>query len=236
MNFRVALLLGQIYVHIGFFYGIYHFRSWDLVAIVVLNQIVFVGFCGTSFYHRIVAHRHPIHPVFEKLMLLLSWLGVSGSAIAWAGTHRLHHRTSDTEKDPHSPIHRGRLRTYWLSSGDEGAVRYVTDLLRKPLYLFQHQYYFRGLILTHLVIGIFLPLKVYWAILICPAFLMWFAGSTINVFCHDQSGPVNHWVWGLLHGGEGFHKNHHENAQSPAFHRWADWGYICFRIMNIKAR
>ncbi len=32
-------------------------------------------------------------------MILLSWLGATSSALAWAGVHRKHHRYSDTEKD-----------------------------------------------------------------------------------------------------------------------------------------
>src|SRR5690348_8594727 len=113
MNFRNMLFLSQVAIHLCFLIGIFFVPLWVSIPAIIISQIIFVGACGTVFFHRVVAHKNAINPVIEKILILLSWIGVSGSALAWAGTHRKHHRYTDTEKDPHSPEHMGALRTYW---------------------------------------------------------------------------------------------------------------------------
>lgn len=233
MNLRLQLLISQIYIHIIFLYGILNFPVSNTIPVIIICQIIFVGLCGTVFYHRIVAHKNTVRPWIEKILLLLSWLGLSGSAIAWAGNHRKHHRFSDTEKDPHSPFHHGKFKTYWFSSGSEDIIRYVPDLLRKKWYIFQHKYYFKILLATHLILFTCLPLFWYWTILIVPAFLMWFAGSTINVFGHDNNGPRNISLLGIIHAGEGWHKNHHLSPSNPNFNHPLDWGFKLYNIIKV---
>lgn len=208
--------------------------SYILVTLVIC-QIVFVGLCGTVYYHRVVTHKNPIKPQIEKFLLFLSWMGASGSAMAWAATHRMHHRFSDTEQDPHSPQHVGKIRAYWWSSGSEKSIRYVPDLLRKPLYVWQHNNYFKGLLILHLFGLFFLSIPMYWATCIAPAFCMWFAGSMINVFGHDDNGPVNNTFFGLLFAGEGWHKNHHTDASSPMFNNKNDWGYTIYKRIRLTS-
>jgi stearoyl-CoA desaturase (delta-9 desaturase) len=223
-----------LYIHALFFIGLF-IVPWEIAVIgIIVSQIIYVGFCGTSFFHRIVAHKNYINPVTEKIMIILSWVGLSGSAIAWAGTHRKHHRFSDSEKDPHCPIHQGKLKAYWYSSGSSDIVKYIPDLLRKDWYRFQHNYYFRVALLAHLLGWIFLPFTAYWLLLVVPAFLMWFAGSTINIFCHDRTGPKNLKFLGLLHAGEGWHKNHHTDPKSIDFGHRFDWGKYTYRILSWK--
>jgi fatty-acid desaturase len=233
MDFRKLLAFFQVYAHIAFFIGLFYFPLLLTIPTIIVCQIIFVGMCGTALFHRTIAHKNAINPIVEKILVLLSWIGGSGSALAWAGTHRVHHRYSDTEKDPHSPMHHGIIRTYWLSSGDANITRYVPDLLRKPLYVFQHKHYFKVLILLHIVGLIFLPLSLYWAVLIVPAFLMWFAGSTVNVFCHDVNGPRNVSILGYLHAGEGWHGNHHDNPASSMFNNKHDWGGFLHKLMRL---
>lgn len=232
MDFRKYLFSIQVYIHIFFIIGLFLFPWYIIVPTILINQIIFVGLCGTVFFHRITAHKNKINPIVEKILIILSWIGASGSALGWAGTHRMHHRFSDTEKDPHSPKHVGKLKAYWFSSGDSSVIRYVPDLLRNPWYMFQHKHYFKVLIALHILGLMFLPLVVYWIILVVPAFLMWFAGSSINVFCHDDVGPRNISLLGLLHAGEGWHKNHHDNPQSPKFNQKWDWGSWIYGVIK----
>jgi stearoyl-CoA desaturase (delta-9 desaturase) len=234
MNPRQKLLMIQIYAHILFVLGLFFLPLTISIPAVIISQIVYVGICGTAFFHRAVSHKQSINPLVEKILILLSWIGMSGSALAWAGTHRKHHRYSDTEKDPHSPKHHSRLKTYWYSSGAEDIIRYVPDLLRKPWYLFQHKYYFKVLLILHVLGILFLSFTYYWALLIVPAFLMWFSGSLINIFCHDDKGPVNVSILGYFSGGEGWHKNHHEEPANPSFRHWADWGGHLHKLMSVK--
>lgn len=234
MNIRLLLLICQIYIHLFFVIGLFLLPLSLSIPAVIINQVIFVGFCGTVFYHRVVSHNNPVRPVIEKALILLSWLGCSGSLIAWAGTHRQHHRYSDTAKDPHCPIHHGKLRAYWWSSGTQSIVRYIPDLLRKPWYVFQHQHYFKVLITLHVLIGFIFSFEVYWTTLIAPAFLMWFTGSSINALGHSEKGPLNNFFFGLLHAGEGWHANHHNTPSDPSFGHRFDWGHQIYRLIQKK--
>jgi len=232
MNFKKILLFSQIYIHLAFIAGLFYLPLILTIPTIVVCQIIFVGLCGTVFYHRVVTHKNPVKPAIEKILLMLSWLGTSGSAIAWAGTHRKHHRFSDTEKDPHCPVHHGIIKSYWYSSGNEDIIRYVPDLTRKKLYVFQHKYYFQVLLALHVSLLLFLPVEFYWACLIVPGFLMWSGGSIINIFCHDKIGPKNVTILGLLTAGEGWHKNHHEQPANSSFRHPADWGYKLYNMIK----
>jgi len=235
MTFKKTLILSQIYIHIFFIWGLFNNPLAFTLPVIILSHIVYVGLCGTLFFHRTVSHRNEILPVPEKILLLLSWLGAVSSAMAWAGVHRKHHRFSDTLKDPHSPIILGKFRAYWQMSGNDADVlKYVPDLLRRPLYVFQHKYYFPVLFTIHLMGLIILPLELYWAILIVPGFLMWFSGSMINIYCHDKNGPVNVLILSLIGGGEGMHKNHHDQPSNPSFRHWSDWPGQIHNTIKIK--
>lgn len=232
MSGKQKLLLLQVYIHLSFIIGLFFIPFYLVIPALILSQIVYVGFCGTTFFHRIVTHKNQVNPVWEKILLLLSWIGCSGPAIAWAGTHRKHHRYSDTKNDPHSPIYMGKLKAYWYSSGDKEILRYVPDLLRKPWYMFQFKYYFQALLLLHILSFMLLPYQYYWIFFIVPGFLMWFSGSLINVFCHDKNGPKNVPILGYLIAGEGWHKNHHEQSANPNFRNFGDWGYYIYNLIK----
>ncbi len=235
MTYKQQLLLTQVYTHFFFVLGVIMLPWYVTIPAIVISQIVYVGLCGTMLFHRTIAHRNTIHPLAETVLILVSWLGATSSALAWAGVHRKHHRYSDTEKDPHSPKWMGRWKAYWqLSNNDTDIVKYVPDLLRKPLYLFQHKYYFHVLWPIHLAGLIFLSWQWYWILLIVPGVLMWFGGSMINVFCHGNEGPRNVPLLGFLIGGEGWHKNHHEEPANPSFRHWGDWGGHFHKLLSVK--
>ncbi len=119
MSTRLVLLFSQIYIHISFLIGLYRYPLSTTLPLIFAEQVIFVGLCGTVFYHRVVTHKNPVKPFIEKCLILLSWIGCSGSLVAWAGTHRKHHRHSDTVNDPHSPAFLGKIKAYWWSSGNE---------------------------------------------------------------------------------------------------------------------
>ena len=232
MNSRKILLILQILIHCCFFAGLFFVDAYWAIFTILICHIVFVGACGTVLFHRVIAHKNKINPLIEKILLMLSTIGASGSAIAWAGTHRMHHRFSDTPRDPHSPQHAGIIKTYWYSSGGPEIIRYVPDLLRKPLYLFQHKYYFQLLLMFHVVVLLTCSFSIYWAICIVPAFMMWFAGSTINCLGHDNNGPINSNILGLLFAGEGWHKNHHDQPASTTFNDNYDLGSTIYKMIK----
>jgi len=233
MTYKQKLLTTQVYIHILFIAGLFMFPWYITIPTILLSQIVYSGFCGTVLFHRVVTHKNNINPVVEKILILLSWLGATSSAMAWAGVHRKHHRYTDTDKDPHSPIKMGKFRSYWqLSTNDSDIIRYVPDLLRKPWYLFQHKHYFIVLYTLHILGFILLPLQIYWMLLIVPGFLMWFTGSMVNCLCHNDSGPINNKILSILLVGEGMHLNHHEEPANPNFRHSTDLGYSLYKIIK----
>ena len=233
MSFYTKLILVQIYIHIMFLFGFFIADWYAILLSLLINQILFVGICGTVLFHRISAHKNKINQTLENSLVVLSWLGATSSAMAWAGGHRKHHRYSDTNKDPHSPIILGKFKAYWQwSDNSKDLLKYVPDLLRRKVYVFQHKYYFVVLATIHIISYLLLPLQYYWAILIVPGFLMWFNGSLINIFCHNHTGPVNNTVLGLLVAGEGWHKNHHDYPASPSFNHKLDWGGKIFLLLK----
>lgn len=234
MTGRINLLVFQIYIHIMFFYGLWIQDSLLLIsAVLILSHIIFVGLCGTVYYHRVITHKNTINPLLNKVLLFLSWAGGSGSAIGWAATHRSHHRYSDTAKDPHSPRYSGYFKTYWWSSAAAESIRLVPDLLRNKLFVWQHNNYFIGLAIFHAVIIATGSFTAYWALCIVPAFMMWFAGSMINVFSHDGNGPRNSPIMALLFAGEGWHKNHHTSAGDVKFGDRLDLGHRIYQFISF---
>lgn len=228
MNFRLVLLLTQIYIHVNFFIGLLLFDFWFITVSLIVCHLIFSGLCGTVFFHRVVTHKNRINPVMENILLFLSTLGASGSALGWAATHRAHHKYSDTEKDPHSPKYMGLIKTYWYSSADSKSIRFVPDLLREKKYLFQHKHYFLLLLFLHLTIFFAFGYSTYWVLCIIPAFVMWFTGSIVNCFSHNKNGPVNNYLLGIFLLGEGWHKNHHNSASNPRFGKF-DLGYLLYK-------
>ena len=232
ITFRSKLIATQVYIHIAFVIGLLALPLYIAIPAIVVQHIIFSGICGSVFYHRVVTHRNKIGKNMESVLLLVSILGASASAIAWAGQHRKHHRYSDTDKDPHNPALRGKLRSYWQMSDDNSSIaRYVPDLLRSSMYTFQHKHYFSILASAHIIGLLTLPLQIYWIVLVVPGFVMWFSGSMVNAFGHKQQQPANNIILGVLLLGEGFHANHHEQPANPDFRHRFDLGHKLYRLL-----
>ena len=56
-------------------------------------------------YHRLLAHRsfEVVRPL-RALFLIAGSMAGQGSALLWSAVHRVHHATTDTPEDPHSPV------------------------------------------------------------------------------------------------------------------------------------
>jgi stearoyl-CoA desaturase (delta-9 desaturase) len=57
-------------------------------------------------YHRVLSHRSLTLPKWLERTLVIIGLP-AGTPVQWAGNHRYHHAHTDTELDPHSPVHQG---------------------------------------------------------------------------------------------------------------------------------
>jgi len=87
--------------------------GWSPIALAVaLTTYVVRGLCITAGYHRYFSHRsYKTGRLFQFLMGLVGTMAVQMGPLWWACHHRNHHRYSDTDKDPHSPI----VKNFWWS-------------------------------------------------------------------------------------------------------------------------
>ena len=117
--------------------------SWTGVIAAVLGHFVF-GMLGiTVGYHRLLTHRGFSCPLWlEHLLAILGICTLQDSPARWVAIHRIHHKESDHEPDPHSPLAGffwGHMGWLFVKSRDHHGVfsyeRFVRDLLRDPFYM-----------------------------------------------------------------------------------------------------
>ncbi|QDV72649.1 acyl-CoA desaturase [Botrimarina mediterranea] len=118
------------------------FSWWGVIAFVV--GVYFYGGVGINLcYHRLLTHRSFVVPAWlEKCFVVVAVCCLEDAPGTWVAAHRLHHRDSDEQEDPHSPL----AGAFWGHLGwllvDNPAVRslpvferYARDVLRTPFYL-----------------------------------------------------------------------------------------------------
>jgi stearoyl-CoA desaturase (delta-9 desaturase) len=79
--------------------------TWTGVALVFVGNFVF-GSLGINIgYHRLLTHRGFKCPKWlERTFALLGVCCLQDSPTQWVAIHRMHHRHSDEQPDPHSPL------------------------------------------------------------------------------------------------------------------------------------
>lgn len=76
------------------------------VLVFILAYYLLAGLGVNLGYHRLLSHRSLRVPKWLERTLVILGLP-AGTPIQWAGNHRYHHAHTDTELDPHSPVHQG---------------------------------------------------------------------------------------------------------------------------------
>jgi stearoyl-CoA desaturase (delta-9 desaturase) len=107
-------LVGFVSLHLGC--AAVWFTGTPPVALL-LFVICYLGrmFGLTAGYHRYFSHR--AYKTSRWFQFILAWLGcmaLQKGPLWWAANHRGHHKYSDTDQDPHSPIKRG---VWWSHIG-----------------------------------------------------------------------------------------------------------------------
>ena len=124
--------------------GVLHWQ--DLVVMAIGYTLTGVGI--TVGFHRLFTHRSfKTSSAVRALFAFLGSAAVEGPLIEWVSNHRMHHRFSDRDGDPHSPhLHEGsgwrgafvglaHAHLGWLFRATQtaSAERYAPDLLADPL-------------------------------------------------------------------------------------------------------
>jgi stearoyl-CoA desaturase (delta-9 desaturase) len=214
-------------------------------------------------YHRGLAHGAvKLAPLTRELVIHTgSWItGIDPKA--WVCMHRLHHRHSDTDRDPHSPwnqgvfgVMRGQLRSYEktlrnLKYERAETIRVVQDLdfsiswlNRKKLWWLPYAVHAAVGILIAVVFHAALLGAAYWIGMMSHPIQGWMVNALAHRFGYRNFGTPdesrNNTLIAWLVMGEGYQNNHHAAPTSAKFSaRWFefDGGYwLCLLAQAMGA-
>jgi len=190
-----------------------------------------VGITGGA--HRLWAHRsYSAHWTVRLLLMLCNSMASQGTIYHWSRDHRLHHKFSETSKDPHNAT-RGFFYSHigWLLVKKDpevikaGQVINLDDLQNDPIVMFQKKFdpwwnLFWCFFFPAIVAKLFWDESFLTGILICGSLrymLLLHATWTVNSLAHQYGNRPydsginpreNRWVsiWAI---GEGWHNWHH---------------------------
>lgn len=222
----------------------------DVTAVVIAVVLYWVRmFAITAGYHRYFAHRS--YKTGRAFRFFLGWLGCTAmqkGPLWWAANHRDHHRYSDTDKDPHSPITRTVWWAHvgWVLSNDHDEVGWdkIPDMARYPELRWLDKYH----IVPPALLGVVIWLLAGWSGLVVGLFVstvfLYHGVFLVNSAAHlfgkrryqttDQSR--NNWWVALLTLGEGWHNNHHhyQSCARQGFFWWEiDVSYYILKGLEV---
>ena len=220
-------------------------------VLVAHVTIVSMSLC----FHRMHTHKGVVlHPVLDYSMQFWLWISTSMSKRDWVSVHAYHHATSDTEKDPHSPVVNGFWHSFMMGAFDYAKARKSPDVLKIRAKIPTNA--FERFIEKNTLVG---PIAL--AVLFLVAFgpvmgliYMWltflvspiFAIGGVNTLAHyigyrnyeteDNSRNVGfllplNWII----AGELDHNNHHAHPSSCSFRRrWYEFdvGYAYLKMLS----
>lgn len=224
-NIKVRAL--QVVNHLLFAVGIAYVVMTGAYSYALVGLLSYwgLGVLGINIgYHRLLAHRSfSTYPIVEKVLSVIGVITSVGSPLAWVTLHRMHHKTTETAADPHSPYLLGNFRAwfgFWnITHLDLNLSKDIRkDKFQKRL----HKYYFEIILVYCAALAVIDPMLIIFAYCI-PACLCLHSSSAIIVIAHRQGYKThdlgidearNSWVASLITLGEGWHNNHHHNPRA----------------------
>lgn len=224
---------------------------YAVIYALVTTHITIV--CTSLYLHRCLTHRYfTPTPALQHFFRFWLWLTDGVVVKPWVAQHRKHHKYTDVEGDPHSPVLYGYvnvtakcllpnfINTYGYFDTDWALEHYGAgtpdDWLERNFY---SKYNKLGpLLMLAAAVALFgwLGIAVWLFQLFWPP--LWHTAG-ITGFAHwfgyrdsaSKDNSRNLWPWGIVIGGEELHNNHHMYPNSPNFaRRWYEfdigWMYI----------
>ncbi|XP_041989218.1 acyl-CoA Delta(11) desaturase-like [Aricia agestis] len=227
-------VIGLAYVHLAAIYGLYlaiTAARWYTILFSATTAVA-AGIGVTAGTHRLWSHRaYKAKLPLQIILMVMNSLAFQHSAISWIRDHRMHHRYSDTDADPHNAT-RGLFFSHigWLLVKKHPEVlrrgKYIdmSDIYANPVLRFQKKY----LIPFNWTICIILPtlipmyfwgesFNVAWHMVMLRYVYSLNVVFLVNSFAHmwgnrpyDKSiRPTQNSLLSFLAYGEGFHNYHH---------------------------
>ncbi|WP_434043125.1 MULTISPECIES: acyl-CoA desaturase [Sorangium] len=219
-------VLGITAIHVGTVVAFVRGATWKLAALAAATYFIRM-FAITAVYHRYFSHRS--YKTSRGLQFLLALLGTTATQkgpLWWGGTHRIHHRYSDTERDVHSPLRKGFWYSHmgwWLSrEHEELDLKRIPDFAGFPELRWLDRYHVvgpLGMIALLFAVGGYDAFL--WGYVVSTCALM-HGTFTINSLAHvfgsrryatTDTSRNNFWL-ALITLGEGWHNNHHHYMSS----------------------
>lgn len=246
MTHRIAWRATALFlaVHVGAVIGVVLLGiSWSGIVLAA-SLYTLRMFALTAGVHRYFAHRSfKTTRAFQFALAVVATASAQLGALWWASQHRLHHRHTEREQDPHS-----RARGLWwahagwflVHTHDDTRWDQIPDLAKYPELRWLDRHYFvpvLALVAGLLAVG-GLP-AVVWGFCVSTV-LLWHAMFSLNSVGHwigsrryrtgDESR--NNALLALATFGEGWHNNHHHYPGSArnGFYWWEiDVSYYVLR-------
>ena len=227
--------------------GLFKIDSWS-TAIEVIIWYQICGWGVTAGMHRLWSHRSYKAKLPTRIFLMiLASMSNQGSIYHWCKDHRVHHKFSDTDADPHN-INRGFFYSHigWLLLKKDPAV--VTagkkldflDLLKDPVILINHKLNpLWNQFWCFIVPGIYGMWRFdsFWQGLVIFGALRWVlelhatwcvnsVAHTIGYRPYKNIPPSESFITSILACGEGWHNWHHTYpydyaaAEDGIFFKW----------------
>lgn len=196
--------------HLLFIFGMYYITAtFGFIYCIVPLFFSYLGLYVIAHkgYHMNFSHKEYKDTISNKILSIICviFTGWATSPLGYALAHRLHHKYSDTEKDPHSPKY---LNFYNLALGNWKKMRpepalikdFVASSFQKNLYK-NRIYYHLMFVIIFLIITPFI---------ISPIVVHFFwATNLVNYLSHyngvlrncPELFPIYPWGWK--------HKDHH---------------------------
>ncbi|KAG5667061.1 hypothetical protein PVAND_015061 [Polypedilum vanderplanki] len=193
---------------------------------------LFSAFGISAGAHRLWSHRsYKANFKLQVLLMIMQTICIENDVIEWVRDHRVHHKFSDTDADPHNS-QRGLFFSHmgWLLCKKHPDVRKygskvdMSDIESEPVLKFQRKFY----IPLVLIFSFIIPIKISMYLVghdlmvgICAIFcryvislhLVWFTNSFAHVGSwkpYDKNiAPSDSKFFGIICFGEGWHNFHH---------------------------
>ncbi|WP_437525728.1 acyl-CoA desaturase [Sorangium sp. So ce726] len=244
---QIFNVLGIAAIHVGTVVAIVRGATWKLAALAAATYLVRM-FAITAVYHRYFSHRS--YKTSRGLQFLLALLGTTATQkgpLWWGGTHRVHHKYSDTERDVHSPLRRGFWYAHmgwWLGrEHEELDLKRIPDFAGFPELRWLERYHVVGpLGMMALLFAVGGYDAFLWGYVVSTCALM-HGTFTINSLAHvfgsrryatTDTSRNNFWL-ALITLGEGWHNNHHHymSSANQGFFWWEiDVSFYILRAME----
>ncbi|XP_012276446.1 acyl-CoA Delta(11) desaturase isoform X1 [Orussus abietinus] len=139
------------YLHLGALYGLYLVFTSAKLATTFFAFLLYqcTGLGITAGAHRLWAHRsYKAKWQLRLILMIFNTIAFQDAAIDWARDHRVHHKYSETNADPHN-AKRGFFFAHvgWLlcrkhpDVKEKGKGIDLSDLKSDPILMFQKKYY-----------------------------------------------------------------------------------------------